>query len=134
MLLSAKPIINYCDINMFTYGNQWCIRAGETNTLYFQLVDLNQNSLRYLTGIGVQNQPVQVQVTFPSVDDSAVITVTATQADVNESSIWMITLAASQRPMSGNVLFAVAEGNNTRRFSVLNMLCVEQVIPNNGSC
>ena len=42
MRLSAKPIVNYTDINHFSYVNQWIVSAGDPNVLYFQLVDLDQ--------------------------------------------------------------------------------------------
>jgi hypothetical protein len=121
---------------MFTTGNQWTIRAGEQNTLYFRLVDLDQASLRYIPGVGPSNQPVQVKVSFPSIMDGQTIDVYATEAaDPYDDSIWQVTLADSQIPYSGNVIFSVTEGSITRRFSVVNMLNVEQVGNlNDGSC
>lgn len=153
MRLSAKSITNYANINNFSYTNQWIIRSGEPNTLYFQLVDLDQGpfysingpifgnsppisgdaGLRYIPGVGVSNQPAAVMVTFPSIDDSKVITVQATLADALDGSIWKVSLGASQVPAGGNVLFAVSEGSATRRFSATNLLNVEDPT-NNGSC
>lgn len=132
MKLSAKIIKNYANVNQFDYKNEWSIRAGEANTLYFQLIDLDQDGLRYLAGIGVTNQPYQVAVTFPSIDSTQVITVNAAQADANDSSIWKITLTASQTPKSGTVQFALTEGANVKRFNLLNAMSVE--ILNEGSC
>jgi hypothetical protein len=86
MRLSAKPIVNYTDINHFSYVNQWIVSAGDPNVLYFQLVDLDQGpanviggytflyapplsgniGLRYMAGVGTSNQPVTLTVTFPS--------------------------------------------------------------------
>jgi len=133
MRISAKAIVNYANINSYQAGNQWQIRAGELNALYFQLVDLDQANLRYLAGIGSQNQPYTLTVTFPSIDDTQVIQATAVQVDANDSSIWKVSLSSVQTPASGNVQFAVTEGSNTRRFSVLNMLSVE-FPQNDGSC
>lgn len=132
MRLSASPIINFCDINDFTFGNQWIVRDGDPITLYFQLIDLDQNNLRYLPGIGVSNQPYSVQVTFPSIDDTKVVTATAIQVDPADNSIWKIVLGPSQQVNTGNVQFAVFEGSSIRRFNVMNMLNVEFL--NNGSC
>lgn len=126
--ISAKPIVNFANINQFSFGNQWAIRAGDPNTLYFQLIDLDQNELRYLVGV---SQVSGITVTFPSIDDSLVINATAVQ-DTNDKSVWAVTLAPNQLPGSGNVKFAVVEGSNTRRFNVLNMLSVE--IVNDGGC
>ena len=53
--LSARPIVNFQNVNSFKYANQWTVSAGNSNTLYFQLVDLDQCGLRYLAGIGSGN-------------------------------------------------------------------------------
>lgn len=181
MRLYAIPIVNYNNINSFSYGNQWTIRAGDVNTtLYFQIVDLDKGPqasingpiafgptnvlqlsngwLRYLVGIGSTNQPAGITVTFPSnaaalntfitatggfvpyltstnfpvIDPSQVFNLTAVQADPNDPSIWKVTLPTNVVPNSGNVQFAIQEGNNIRRFSVTNMISVEQI--NEGSC
>jgi hypothetical protein len=156
MRLSARPILNYANINSFSPGNQWIVRAGDPNTLYFQLVDLDQGpaniiggviplfgpgasvlsgnlGLRYIPGIGVSNQPVSISVTFPSIDDTKVLTYPATLADPNDGSIWKVTIPALQSPNSGNVQFSVGEGTNIRRFSVLNLISVEFPL-SGGSC
>lgn len=133
MRLSAKLIKNYANVNSFSYMDQWIIRAGEPSDLYFQLIDLDQNGIRYLAGIGSGNQPVVVQVTFPSIDDAAVLLITATQPDANDSSIWKVSILATQTPNSGNVIFSIAEGAVTRSFGTLNLLSVE--FPgSDGSC
>jgi hypothetical protein len=132
MLLSAKPILTYANTNQFSYGNQWTIRQGDPNILYFQVVDKDQSDLRYMVGVGVSNIPASINVIFPSIDDSKIITIVATQADASDPSIWKISILSTQSPFSGNVKFSVTEGSNTRSFSVLNMLNVELV--DNGSC
>lgn len=156
MRLSARPLLNYVNVNNFSYGNQWIIRSGDPNTLYFQIVDLDQGpanvigqfvpgnqfganstlsgnvGLRYMVGVGTPNQPAAITVTFPSIDDTQVIQATAVQ-DPNDKSIWSVTLGQNQTPSSGNVQFAVAEGNSIRRFSALNLLNVENTF-NDGCC
>lgn len=155
MRLSARPIVNYCNVNDFAYGNQWTVRAGDPLTLYFQIVDLDKGpyalvgdsnnlfgqasqlqgsvGLRYIVGVGTDNQPSQVLVTFPSIDDDAAITAIATQADPNDGSIWKLTLQPNQQPSGGAVQFAVTEGSATRRFNVQGMLSVEYPM-NDGCC
>lgn len=154
MRLSAKPIINFCDVNNYSFGNQWIIRAGDPNTLYFQILDIDQAiqgnnqgfgiftgitpvgtvaGLRYLLGIGVANQPYGIVVTFPSIDNTKIIAINAVQADPNDSSIWKVSLSSIQTPLAGNVQFAIQEGGKIRRFSVVNMLDVEYPL-NEGSC
>lgn len=156
MRLSARPLLNYVNVNNFSYGNQWIIRAGDPNTLYFQVVDLDQGpasvvgapnpifgfqgsaalagniGLRYMVGVGVGNQPAGITVTFPSIDDTQVIAVQAIQ-ETDDKSIWKVVLGPNQKPNTGNVQFAVSEGNSIRRFSALQLLAVEYP-QNEGSC
>lgn len=129
MLLSAKIIKNYNNINNFFYGNEWIIRAGEANVLYFQLVDLNQDKLRYIPAVGAT-----MSVKFPSIDDSAVLNITATMvASSDDRSIWSVSLASNQVPASGNVVFTLTEGGNSRKFHIINGIAVEYP-GNDGSC
>jgi len=148
MRLSARPLLNYANVNNFSYGNQWIVRAGDPNVLYFQVVDLDQGpsqtignqifgaptlsgnvGLRYMVGASAA---ASIAVTFPSIDDSQAITAQAVQ-DPNDKSIWSVTLGPNQKPNSGNVIFAVTEGSATRRFSALNLISVEYP-QNDGSC
>ena len=151
MRLSARPLLNYANVNSFTYGNQWIVRAGDPNVLYFQVVDLDQGpanviaqpnpifgqgsslsgniGLRYMVGVSAA---AAVTVTFPSIDDTQVLALPAVQ-DPNDKSIWSVTLGPNQKPASGNVHFAVAEGSSIRRFSALNALNVEDPT-SDGSC
>lgn len=127
MRLYAKAIIAYNTINSFKYGNQWTIRSEEPNTLYFQIVDLDQDSLRYIGSNAI------VTVTFPSIDDDAEIEVTASLVNAADGSLFKIELTDEQTPASGNVRFAVEEGSITRRFTALAMMSVETT-NENGSC
>ena len=129
MRLSAKPLLNYANVNNFTYGNQWIIRAGDPNVLYFQIVDLDQSGLRYMAGVSAS---ASVNVNFTSIDDTLAISLPAVQ-DPNDKSIWSVTIGPNQKPASGNVQFAVSEGSSIRRFSALNALNVEDPT-NDGSC
>lgn len=138
MRISAKPIVNYANINSFSFGNQWMIRAGDPNRLYFQLVDLDQTDntmckapLRYLaqpTGA----DPIVITVTFPSIDDATQIQVQATQV-TGDASLWYVDLTAAQIPGSGAVQFAINDNGIIRRFGVLSMISVEYP-DNDGSC
>ena len=132
MRLSAKPILTFANVNVFSYGNQWTVRAGELNVLHFQLVDLDQAGLRYMVGVGVSNQPFAVSMTVPSINDSAVLVLSAVQADPSDSSIWKVTIPASSTLSGGNMQFSVTEGAVTRKFNVLNVLAVEYL--DDGSC
>lgn len=122
--LSAKPLVNFQNINSFKYANHWTVSAGDTNTLYFQLVDLDQCGLRYISGVGSSNQPTAVRVTFPSIDNAQVLTLLATQ-NISDGSIWSVTIPFTNTPCGGNVQFKLYEGNNIKSFSVLNMISVQ---------
>ncbi len=156
MRLSAKPILSYCNVNNYSFGNQWIVRSGDPNTLYFQILDIDQvmtvnntssnfgiftgvtpvnpsAGLRYMLGIGSQNQPYGITVTFPSLDNSKTVVVQAVQADSNDSSIWKVSTSSLQLLGGGNVQFAIMEGSTVRRFSVMNMIAVDDPT-NDGSC
>jgi len=124
MRLYSKAIINWCDVNMYTTGNQWSIRAGDPNTLYFQLIDLDQNGLRYVAGVGTANQPASMLVTFMSIDQSNVIQIAA-QQDPNDGSIWSVPISPAQVLFGGNVQFQLTQANMVRNWIVTAMLCVE---------
>lgn len=159
MRLSAQAIINYANVNQFSYANQWIVQAGGQNTLYFQLVDLDQAGLRYVTGVGANNQPVNLTVTFPTnaavlntfnantnggfvpygstlafpqLDPSQIMTVTASQTNAADPSVWQVALGPAQIPNSGNVQFQLVEGTNVYRFFVTNLINVQ--LMNNGGC
>lgn len=122
--LAAKPIVNFQNINSFKYAPQWIIQAGNFSTLYFQLVDLDQCDLRYLAGIGSQNQPVALRVFFPSIDCSQVLMLLAVQ-NPNDQSIWSVTIPQTNTPQTGAVKFVLYEGNAVTNFQVQQMLVVE---------
>lgn len=126
--LSAKPITNFQNINSFDYSSQWIVRAGDQTTLYFQIVNLDscpsECPLRYILGIGTTNQPVQVRVTFPSIDCNTAFTLVA-QQDPDDGSIFSVVVPYTSQPGTGNVQFTVYQGNNINNFSVLQMMNVE---------
>lgn len=128
--LSAKPIVNYTTINSFSYANQWIVSASNTNTLYFQLINLDSGcsgecQLRYIPGVGTSNQPVGLRVTFPSIDCTQIITMFATQvAPTEDASIWSVSIPSTITPQTGAVQFQLFEGNNINSFRVEQMICV----------
>jgi hypothetical protein len=157
MLLSSEAIQTFNSINNFQTASQWTIRAGDPNTLYYQLVDLDNLSSpmgspvnsgffgfagpttetpqRFIAGVGSSNQPASMIVTFQSLDPGQVIAVMATQ-DPNDGSVWSFMLSGSQTSMmapgSGNVQFSLTMGINTYTWSVMNMIAVQLL--NSGCC
>jgi len=129
--LAAKPIVNFQNINSFNYANQWIVSAGDSNVLYFQIINLDGCGcpLRYIPGIGSTNQPVGLKVTFPSIDCSQVLTLLA-QQNPNDGSIWSVTIPTTSTPQTGNVNFQLFEGNSFKTFQGLQLLVVQY--NNNG--
>lgn len=121
--LSARPLVNFQNINSFKYSNQWIISAGNPDTLYFQVTNLDSCGLRYIAGLGTTNTPVQMQVSFPSIDCNSAFTLIA-QQDPNDGSVWSVSIPSTNTPQTGNVNFKLFEGNSWRTFQVLQMLVV----------
>jgi hypothetical protein len=147
MQLSANLIKSFNSLNSFTFGD-WAIRANEPNTLFLQLVDLDQepcqvknttswpgqaqspcpNALRYIPGQGVGATPVVVTVIFPALGcNSAALTIVATAVSASDASLYKVDLTALQVPGSGNVIFSVQEGSVTRKFFVMDGISVLDV-------
>lgn len=127
MRLSIKPIKNYQNINSFDYTSEWQIRQGESSVLYLQLVDLDQDSLRYMS----QASELSVRAIFPS-SSGTVVEKTATQASIYDKSIFQIQLSDSDTVYTGNVRFEIVEDSVIKRFSAIQVLTVEPI--NNGGC
>jgi len=129
--LSAKILKNVDSVNAFQYTENWVVRsengAGENTSLYFQLVDLDRDQLRYIPATGDS-----LIVTFPSIDDAAVIQVIASFPYSEDRSIMKIDLLSTQLPSSGAVRFALTESGNTKKFAVQAAIQVEMI--NSGSC
>lgn len=128
MRLSAQILKNFQNVNSFQKASEWTIRLDEPNTLYFQLVDLDQDGLRYIpTGTNPS-----VQVVFPAVNPNNVITKTAIAVSTLDGSLWKVDLLSTEKPSSGNVQFILTEGGVVRRFVVMQGLIVE--LFNQGGC
>lgn len=129
MRLSARPIINYSDINHFRFASEWSIRQDEPNTLYFQVVDLDQELLRYLSS----DAAYTASVIFPSANaDGSDLTKSALQVSALDRSILSVSLLSTEVPRTGNVRFEFTENGVTRRFTLLQGIVVEKT--NEGGC
>lgn len=128
MRLSAQILKNFQNLNSFDKATEWNIRQNEANTLYFQLVDLDQDGLRYIpTGTSVS-----VNVTFPAVNPANAITKVANQVNALDKSLWSVNLTDTENPFSGNVQFSITEDGVTKRFTVQQAIVVEML--NQGGC
>lgn len=129
MNMSAQPLINYADVNHYQVATQWAMSAGNAASLYFQIIDLNQNSLRIMGS-------VQVTATFSAVDPTQVITKHCYEEITDQdSSIWYIPLLPTDNVNGGNVSFSVLfSDGNTYQFTVNQMLALSPVGNNVGGC
>jgi hypothetical protein len=89
MVLSFQPLESVTDVNHFTPVPAWRLTAGDTPTLYFQLVDASRGGCRY-----VPASVSYLQVALHNIDDAKKLFKTATQPwPLQDPSIWAITLA-----------------------------------------
>lgn len=128
MKLSAKFLKNVANINTFQYADQWDIAEGSIHRLYFQIVDKLKDNLRYMS----QATVITASVTFVSIDDASEIVKTATQAWVDDKSIWYIDLASNEVPNSGAVKFSLTEDDVESKFKVSQAIVVDLI--EDGGC
>lgn len=128
MRLSAQILKNFQNLNSFDKATEWNVRQNEANTLYFQLIDLDQDGLRYIpTGTSVS-----VNLTFPAVNPANVISKAANQVSALDKSLWSVNLTDLENPYSGNVQFSITQDGVTKRFTVQQAIVVELL--NQGGC
>jgi hypothetical protein len=126
--LNIKTIKNFSSINNFDYSSEWSIRQEDEITLYFQLVDADQDNLRYLP----TDSSYSVSVIFPTPSSASPITKVATQVSSLDRSIWSVQINSTDKINSGNFNVTFVEGSNTKKFSVLQGIVVEAL--NEGGC
>lgn len=128
MKLSVKFLKNVANVNNFDYSSQWDIAEGSSQRLYFQLIDLHQDKLRYMTQATVYS----MSVTFLSIDEQTEIIKTATQAFIDDKSIWYIDLLSTEVPNTGAVKFSITEDGVESKFKVEQAIVVDLL--ENGGC
>ena len=135
MRLSIVPIVNFASINQFQYTPNWKVRQGDAVTLYFQLIDLDQQPYQNSNTYSIQGLryiPVgssSVVLTFPS--PNADLLKTASQ-NGSDGSIWTVPILSSDVIYTGNVQAKVTIGSNVYNFNVDQLIQVEQF--NVGAC
>jgi len=142
MLLTSIPLQNYQNINSFnSTETQWTVRNGDSNTLYFRIVDQDQGDLRYIP-LGVNPS---MTVTFtgnydfdPQVPQSFTPAPTikiATPVDsARDLSLWQITINTTDTIYSGNVFFSLNNGGVIRNWVGTYMISVQGIGPSVGGC
>jgi hypothetical protein len=109
MRINCKFLKNVDGFNAFQYADQWFVQEGVAQKLYFQVIDLDRDGLRYLP-------PADTTVTVKFADASDLgadieKTATMTYAD-DDRSIFELTLDADEVPASGNARFEMDEGGD----------------------
>ncbi len=99
MLLSARILTNVASVNVFTYSDSCRFTEGDVVDVYFQLVDMTVEADAFQAK-GRRYMPLDlaapaVSVLFGSIDDAKKITRTATQPFTQDSSIWKVSLLAT---------------------------------------
>ena len=106
MKLGARPLVDVEDVNDYRYSTQFEYHTGDATEFYVQLVDLDKNptqqgyfpsGLRYCALAGAT-----LQVTFNNISDSKQFVRYASQPFSNDTSIWKVTLLATD-PLQGTV-------------------------------
>lgn len=132
MVLSSKILKNVDSLNAWQYADSWSVGRdgdlGEPATLYFQIVDLDRDGIRFMP-----SDLAGMQVIFPALNDALVLTKVAEMAFPNDDrSIWKVELLATDLPQGGVVRFELTDGGVTRRWSVQGALKINKV--NAGGC
>jgi hypothetical protein len=141
MLLSARPLDNVANVNIFTYVDVLRFTEGDVPTLYIQLVDLSQDRLgegfkptgrRYIpaiTGTDPDFVAPTLEITISSIDDAKKIIRFATQPYSQDGSIWALTLFDTDKLRgTADMLLKLTEGTKVTRGVLRQALAVEPQI------
>lgn len=140
MRLNAKILKNVASVNNWSYANQATVQEGQSNEIYFQIVDYDQipgadkssalpdSPLRYIP----QGTVVTLSASFPSIDSAQEFTVIGIQPFADDKSIWKVTLLSTQIPKSGNFKIKLIEDGNSKNILAKNAVTVNLL--NVGSC
>lgn len=115
MRLGIRILNSSSSLNYLSYLNQAQISPGETATVYFQLVDLEQGTpcgaLRYMSASGAT-----VSIMLTSLDQAKNITKVASNPFADDRSIWSFTLNALETVNAAgvNMKVTLTEGANVK--------------------
>lgn len=140
MRLNTKILKNIAGVNNWSYTDQASVQEGQSNDIYFQLVDYDQipgndksvalpdSPLRYMP-LGTI---VTLSATFPSIDSAQEFSVIGTQPFPQDKSIWKVTLLSTQLPKSGNFKIKLTEDGVDKNILAKNAVSVDLL--NVSSC
>lgn len=135
MRLNAKIIKNVHSVNSWVFTNQAFVIEGQANSIYLQLVNLDQstdpttekssafpqNPIRYIS----QAVAISLEATFPSLVDDDKFTVVATQPFASDKSIFKFDLTDDQIPSSGTVEFKLTEDGIVKTFKLKGAIALD---------
>jgi hypothetical protein len=123
MKLSARPLIEVCNVNDFNVSQQLELNVGDATTLYLQLVDLEKNKAQYgWFPAGMRYVPAAnttLTLTFLNIDSAKEFSRTAVQPFAQDGSIWSVPILSTD-PISGTISIRAVmnEGAIIRTFSI----------------
>jgi hypothetical protein len=123
MKLSARPLIEVCNVNDFSTSQQLEFSLGDSFTFYLQLIDLEKNraqfgwnppGMRYVPAINST-----LTLTFLNIDTAKQFSRVANQPFAQDGSIWAIPILATD-PIGGTVSIkaVLTENGATKTFSI----------------
>lgn len=133
MLLGAVMLKAVQNVNSYQRSTQVTIRQANPTTIYFQLVDLDQQDpygqpLRYIPASGSS-----LTVTLNSINSANVISRIAAQPySSDDRSIFSFNLLSTDRPSSGNFDISLSESGSIYTTSIANGVIVWTT--NQGMC
>lgn len=112
MRLGIKMLNSSSQVNSLSYLNQVYVNPGDTATIMFQLVDLDQpDSPRYMPAPGFT-----ITAKISSFNDSNVLNKIPTQPFTQDASIFSFNLSTSESKQIGsnNLNIVLTEGSNVK--------------------
>jgi len=102
MRLGIKMLNSSSSLNNLQYLNQARINPGDTATIMFQLIDLDQGGQRYIPAMGAT-----MAIKLVSIDNANVISKIPTIPFSDDRSIWSFNLMASETSIAAGVNMSV---------------------------
>ena len=142
MRLSAKILKNVNNVNSWIYTSQAYLSQGSANSMFVQLVDLDQsNDPTNEKSVAFPQSPIRymplgtvlaLEATFPNLEDEVRFTVIGSQPFPQDRSIWKFDITSLQNPSSGAVEFKFTEDGVVKTFLVKAAISVNDL--NVGGC
>ncbi len=126
MLLTARPLINVADVNIWEYADEVRFTQGDQTYIYFQLIDAEKDKSAKLPGKRyVPSAGAVLTMVIHSIDIAKTYTKVATQPFVGDSSIWRIQVLSTDTIVgTASIKLSLTEGAITTRGVIRNALSI----------